>query len=106
MSFNKDVYDLVRLIPEGRVTAYGAIAKCLGDARASRRVGWALNSSFTEIPEVPAHRVVNRNGMLSGAMHFPSDRPMAEQLENEGVKVKDGQVIEFDRVFWDPMTEL
>ena len=109
MSFNKDVYDVVRLIPHGRVTAYGAIAKYLGDARASRRVGWALNSSFTEIPEipeVPAHRVVNRNGMLSGAMHFPPDRPMAEQLAKEGVKVKDGQVVEFDRVFWDPMTEL
>ena len=106
MSFNKDVYDVVRLIPHGRVTAYGAIAKYLGDARASRRVGWALNSSFTEIPKVPAHRVVNRNGILSGAIHFPPDCSMSEQLENEGVKVKDGQVVEFDRVFWDPMTEL
>ena len=106
MSFNDDVYDVVRLIPFGRVTAYGAIAKYLGDNRASRRVGWALNSSFHVEPEVPAHRVVNRNGMLSGAMHFPPDRPMAQMLKDECVDVKDGQVVEFDRVFWDPMTEL
>ena len=106
MSFNEDVYDVVRLIPHGRVTAYGAIAKYLGDARASRRIGWALNSSFAVTPDVPAHRVVNRNGMLSGAMHFPPEIPIADMLENEGVKVKDGQVVDFDRVFWDPMTEL
>ena len=106
MSFNDDVYEVVRLIPHGRVTAYGAIAKYLGDSRASRRIGWALNSSFAVEPEVPAHRVVNRNGMLSGAMHFPPETPMADLLEKEGVKVKDGQVVEFDRLFWDPMTEL
>lgn len=106
MSFNDDVYEVVRLIPHGRVTAYGAIAKYLGDARASRRIGWVLNSSFAVEPEVPAHRVVNRNGMLSGAMYFPPETPMADLLEKEGVKVKDGQVVEFDRVFWDPMTEL
>ena len=73
LSFNDDVYEVVRLIPHGRVTAYGAIAKYLGDARASRRIGWALNSSFAVEPEVPAHRVVNRNGMLSGEMHFSRD---------------------------------
>ena len=106
MSFNDDVYDVVRLIPYGRVTTYGAIAKYLGDNRASRRVGLALNSSFHVEPEVPAHRVVNRNGMLSGAMYFPPDRPMAQMLKDEGVDVKDGQVVEFDRVFLDPMTEL
>jgi len=106
MSFNEDVFEVVRLIPHGRVTAYGAIARYLGDTRASRRVGWELNSSFTIEPEVPAHRVVNRNGMLSGAMHFPPDKPMAELLKMEGVGVIDGQVVEFDRVFWGPMTEL
>ena len=106
MSFNEDVYDVVRLIPHGKVTAYGAIARFLGDTRASRRVGWALNSSFGVEPEVPAHRVVNRNGMLSGAMHFPPEKPMAEKLEMEGIEVKDGQVVNFDAVFWDTMTEL
>ena len=106
MSFNDDVYEVVRLIPSGRVTAYGAIARYLGDARASRRVGWALNSSFTVEPSVPAHRVVNRNGLLSGAMHFPPATPMAEMLEKEGVKIKDGQVVEFNQLFWDPLTEL
>ena len=106
MSFNNDVYDIVRIIPYGRVTTYGALAKYLVDNSASRRVGWALNSSFRVEPEVPAHRVVNRNGMLSGAMHFPPDRPMSKMLIEEGVDVKDGQVVEFDRVFWDPMTEL
>lgn len=106
MSFNDDVFEVVRLIPKGRVTAYGAIAKYLGDVRASRRIGWALNSSFTVEPRVPAHRVVNRNGMLSGAMHFPPEMPMAELLEKEGVKVKDGQVVEFNLLFWDPLTEL
>ena len=71
MRFNEDIYAVVRLIPYGRVTAYGAIARYLGYTRASRRVGWAINSSFSIETEVPAHRVVNRNGMLSGAMHFP-----------------------------------
>ena len=106
MSFNDNVYEVVILIPYGRVTTYGAIAKYLGDARAIRRIGWALNSSFAVEPKVPAYRVVNRNGMLSGAMHFPPETPMADLLEQEDVKVKDGQVVEFDRVFWDPMTEL
>ena len=106
MSFNDEVYEVVRLIPHGRVTAYGAIAKYFGDTRASRRIGWALNSSFAVEPKVPAHRVVNRNGMLSGAMHFPLEKPIAEMLEKEGVGVKDGQVVDFDVVFWEPMTEL
>jgi len=106
MSFNEDVFEVVRNIPSGRVTSYGAIAKYLGDARASRRVGWALNKSFTISPPVPAHRVVNRLGMLSGALHFPPQRSIAEELEKEGVNVKDGQVVNFVRHFWDPMTEL
>ena len=74
-SFERDVYDVVRAIPKGRVTSYGAIAKLLGAARASRRVGWVLNKSFGAQPPVPAHRVVNRLGMLTGAIHFPSDQP-------------------------------
>jgi|TARA_B110000196_G_C20514354_1_gene372712 methylated-DNA-protein-cysteine methyltransferase-like protein len=106
MGFNEDVFEVVRNIPIGRVTSYGAIAKCIGDARASRRVGWALNKSFTVSPTVPAHRVVNRLGMLSGALHFPPQMSMADELANEGVNVKDGQVVAFDRHFWDPMTEL
>ena len=104
--FNTDVFDVTRVIPPGRVTAYGAIARYLGDARASRRVGWALNKSFNLEPNVPAHRVVNRLGMLSGALHFSSDNPMENELKKEGVLVKDGQVVDFDKVFWDPMTEL
>tara|TARA_B100000767_G_C19745523_1_gene528304 strand:- start:502 stop:822 length:321 start_codon:yes stop_codon:yes gene_type:complete len=106
MGFNEDVFDVVRNIPDGRVTSYGAIAKCLGDVRSSRRVGWALNQSFKVSPLVPAHRVVNRLGMLSGAIHFPPQRSMEDELAKEGVIVKDGQVVTFDRYFWDPMTEL
>ena len=100
--FKQAVYDLTRLIPKGRVSTYGAIARCIGAAGASRRVGWALNQSFGEIPPVPAHRVVNRLGLLSGAAHFPEEAPMAEQLRAEGVEVVDNQVVEFDGVFWDP----
>jgi methylated-DNA-protein-cysteine methyltransferase-like protein len=106
MSFNKDVFEVVRLIPKGSVTSYGAIAKYLGDSRASRRIGWALNKSFTVTPDVPAHRVVNRLGVLSGALHFPPERSMADELRIEGIKVIEGQVVEFDKCFWDPMTEL
>ena len=105
-SFEQDVYDVVRAIPPGRVTSYGAIAKVLGSARASRRVGWVLNKSFGAEPPVPAHRVVNRLGALSGAIHFPADRPMAAQLRAEGVEVKNDTVVDFERVFWDPMREL
>jgi methylated-DNA-protein-cysteine methyltransferase-like protein len=105
-SFEQDVYDVVRAVPEGRVTSYGAIAKVLGSARASRRVGWVLNKSFGAEPPVPAHRVVNRLGMLSGAIHFPADRPMAAQLEAEGVRIENDTVVDFERVFWDPMREL
>ena len=106
MSFNEDVFEVVRNIPSGRVTSYGAIAKYFGDYRASRRVGWALNKSFLVSPPVPAHRVVNRLGMLSGALHFPPQKSMAEELEKEGIKIKDAQVVAFVRHFWDPMTEL
>ena len=105
-SFERDVYDVVRTIPKGRVTSYGAIAKVLGAARASRRVGWVLNKSFGAQPPVPAHRVVNRLGMLTGAIHFPSDQPMAAQLQAEGVVIENDKVVDFETRFWDPMTEL
>ena len=100
--FKQAVYDLTRLVPRGRVTTYGAIARCIGAKGASRRVGWALNQSFGMIPPVPAHRVVNRLGLLSGAVHFPPEAPMAEQLRAEGVEIVDDQVVGFDGVFWDP----
>ena len=103
--FFQRVYHVVKRIPYGKVTTYGLIAKYLGSSSSARTVGWALNASHND-SSIPAHRVVNRNGMLSGAMHFPPETPMADMLENEGVKVKDGQVVDFDRVFWDPMTEL
>ena len=100
--FKQAVYDLTRLIPKGRVSTYGAIARCIGAAGASRRVGWALNQCFGETPTVPAHRVVNRLGLLTGAVYFPAEAPMAEQLRAEGVEVVDDQVVGFDGVFWDP----
>ena len=105
-SFERDVYDVVRAIPKGRVTSYGAIAKVLGAARASRRVEWVLNKSFGAQPPLPAHRVVNRLGMLTGAIHFPSDQPMAAQLQAEGVVIENDKVMDFETRFWDPMTEL
>jgi len=104
--FFRDVWDVVRLIPEGRVTSYGAIAKYLGSARSSRMVGWAMNASHSSPEPVPAHRVVNRIGMLSGKAHFPDPDRMAELLEEEGTKVVDDRVVEFKTRFWDPMTEL
>ena len=103
--FKQAVYDLTRLIPPGRVTSYGAIARCIGATGASRRVGWALNQSFGVVPPVPAHRVVNRNGQLSGAAHFPEEAPMAAQLAEAGVEGVDLQIVGFDGVFWDPWND-
>ena len=100
--FNK-VYDLVRQIPEGKVTSYGAIAKALGTARSARMVGWAMNASHG-LEDVPAHRVVNRKGMLSGKHHFDGTNLMQQLLENEGIKIEDNQIIEFEKVFWEPNT--
>lgn len=94
-----------RKIPEGRVTSYGAIAKYLGAARSARMVGWAMNSS-KNLEDVPAHRVVNRNGMLTGKSHFGGTNAMQQLLESEGVPVKDLQIQNFQKYFWDPMTEL
>jgi len=104
--FFERVYDVVRQIPGGRITNYGAIARYLGSGGSARMVGWALNSSHQRNPHVPAHRVVNRNGLLTGKIHFGSSSVMQELLENEGVKVVDDCVIEFDQLFWDPMKEL
>jgi methylated-DNA-protein-cysteine methyltransferase-like protein len=100
--FFEDVYDVVRQIPKGRVTSYGAIASFLGSARSARMVGWAMNSSFGLLPEVPAHRVVNRNGELSGRLHFKTPFLMQEMLEAEGIEVADNAIIDFDKHFWNP----
>ncbi len=104
--FFKDVYQVVELIPDGRVTSYGAIAKYLGAARSSRVVGWALNSSFNSSVKIPAHRVVNRLGMLSGKTHFPTPTEMEERLEAEGHQIVNDQIVNFKNVFWDPAVEL
>ncbi|SNS96516.1 methylated-DNA-protein-cysteine methyltransferase related protein [Ekhidna lutea] len=104
-SFFQDVYEVAKLIPKGRVTSYGAIAKYLGVARSARVVGWAMNGAST-LDDVPAHRVVNRIGVLSGKNHFQTPTRMEELLEKEGVKVKNDQILDFEKHFWDPMTEL
>lgn len=104
--FFADVMDVVRQIPRGRVTSYGVIAKYLGAARSSRMVGFCMNNAHAVKPKVPAHRVVNRNGLLTGKHHFGSPTAMEDLLKKEGVKVKDDQVVEFARKFWDPAVEL
>ncbi len=103
--FFADVYDVVRLIPKGRVTSYGAIARYLGTPRSSRVVGWAMNGAGV-YPDVPAHRVVNRNGLLSGKMHFATPTMMEELLKNEGIEVKDDKILNFKSHYWDPNKEL
>lgn len=100
-NFFERVYEIVRQIPEGKVTSYGAIAKALGMARSARMVGWAMNASHN-MEDVPAHRVVNRLGMLSGKHHFEGTNLMQQLLENEGIKVVDNQIIDFKLHFWDP----
>ena len=104
-NFYDDVYQVVRLIPKGRVTSYGAIAEYLGTKGSSRMVGYAMGASGTAQPPVPAHRVVNRNGLLSGKIHFGGDT-MEQLLESEGVSVEDNQVQNFKQLFWNPSTEL
>ena len=103
--FNR-VHEVVRLIPRGRVTSYGAIARYLGSPGAARMVGWAMNQSHTCQEYVPAHRVVNRNGLLSGKHHFDGQNLMQELLENEGAHVKENRVLNFTEIFWDPVLEL
>jgi methylated-DNA-protein-cysteine methyltransferase-like protein len=104
-SFFELVYEVARQIPKGRVTSYGAIANCLGTKLSARMVGWALNGAGHAKPKVPAHRVVNRNGMLSGKHHFGGDK-MEKLLKKEGIKVKNDTVINFDKLFWDPAEQL
>jgi methylated-DNA-protein-cysteine methyltransferase-like protein len=104
--FYTQVYEIVRLIPFGKVTTYAAIAKALGSAKSSRLVGIAMNHSHDVLPSVPAHRVVNRNGLLTGKHHFTRDISMQELLESEGILVKDNQVQNFQAILWDPMKEL
>lgn len=105
-SFFELVFDVARQIPRGRVTSYGAIAAALGTKSSSRMVGWAMNLAGSARPKVPAHRVVNRNGLLSGKHHFATPTKMQELLEKEGIKVKDDTVVSFKQLFWDPATEL
>ncbi|WP_158728594.1 MULTISPECIES: MGMT family protein [unclassified Flavobacterium] len=102
-NFFERVYDIVRQIPHGKVTSYGAIAKALGAARSARMVGWAMNASHT-LEDVPAHRVVNRNGLLTGKMHFDGTNLMQQLLENEGIVVLDNQIVDFKNHFWQPET--
>jgi methylated-DNA-protein-cysteine methyltransferase-like protein len=104
--FFERVYDVVRLIPVGRVTTYGAIARFTGSPGASRMVGWAMNASHLCPDFIPAHRVVNRNGLLTGKHHFRHPGLMQELLESEGVVVEDDRVMNFQQVFWDPYKEL
>ena len=104
--FFDKVYDVTCLIPEGRVTNYGAIARYLGSPQSSRMVGWALNNCHNLKRFIPAHRVVNRNGELSGKQYFGGINTMQQLLESEGVKVVDDVVVDFDRLFWDPTNEL
>jgi methylated-DNA-protein-cysteine methyltransferase related protein len=101
-SFFEKVYEVARKIPFGRVTSYGAIAKHLGSARSARMVGWAMNNSSLAHPTVPAHRVLNRNGMLTGKHHFGSPTMMEQLLANEGIRVEDDCVVDFEKVFWEP----
>ena len=105
MDFN-DIYDVVRLIPKGRVTSYGAIASYLGSKGGARMVGWAMNASHVADPPVPAQRVVNRNGMLTGKHHFATPTLMQELLEKEGVEVSKDKVVHYQQLFWDPEKEL
>ena len=98
--------DVVRQIPRGRVTSYGAIARYLGAARSARIVGYCMNNSHTVRPPVPAHRVVNSSGLLTGKHHFGPEDHMRKLLEKEGVQVKNDQVVEFGKKFWDPSQEL
>lgn len=103
--FFERVFDIVQLIPLGRVTSYGAIAKALGTPLSSRMVGWAMNASHTR-QGIPAHRVVNRNGLLTGKMHFSDPDEMENRLKAEGVDVKKDKVVRFEELFWDPMKEI
>ncbi len=105
-SFFEDVYAVVRQIPKGRVTSYGAIANYLGTKLSARMVGWAMNAAHSTKPKVPAHRVVNRNGMLSGKAHFATPDLMEELLSKEKIKVESDTIVDFEKLYWDPYKEL
>ncbi|SFC51724.1 methylated-DNA-protein-cysteine methyltransferase related protein [Flexibacter flexilis DSM 6793] len=103
--FFSQVYEVVKLIPHGRVTSYGAIARYLGNGLSARMVGWAMNAAHT-LPDVPAHRVVNTKGLLTGKAHFATPDLMQQLLEKEGIIVKNEAVQDFEKVYWNPVTEL
>lgn len=105
-SFFELVYQVARMIPKGKVTSYGAIATVLGTKLSARMVGWAMNGAGSAKPKVPAHRVVNRNGMLSGKHHFSTPTRMQELLEKEGIRVKNDVIVDFQKHFWDPAAAL
>lgn len=105
-SFFELVFDIARQIPRGRVTSYGAIAACLGTKLSARMVGWAMRGAHNKEDKIPAHRVVNRNGMLTGKHHFETYTQMQELLEEEGVKVTNDTIVDFKKIFWNPSEEL
>lgn len=105
-TFFEDVWAVARQIPKGRVTSYGAIANYLGAKMSARMVGWAMNAVNNIKPKVPAHRVVNRNGILSAKMHFGTPTRMQELLEKEGIKIENDTIVDFEKYFWNPLTEL
>ena len=105
-SFFELVYEVARQIPKGKVTSYGAIAACLGARSSARMVGWAMNGAGRVKPKVPAHRVVNRVGLLSGKHHFTPPGNMEKLLRKEGIKVKNDKIVDFDKYYWDPVKEL
>ncbi len=100
------VYEITRQIPYGRITSYGAIAQCIGSPQAARMVGWALNKCKYSDDFIPAHRVVNRKGLLTGQKHFGGSNIMQQLLENEGITIEENKIIDFDKLFWNPNTEL
>lgn len=104
--FFKQVWQVVELVPSGRVTSYGAIAKYLGAAKSARMVGWAMNASHASEVQIPAHRVLNRNGVLTGKNFFENPFHMQELLEQEGVEINKDQVVQWKELFWDPAAEL
>lgn len=102
ISFFEKVYEVVKLIPHGRVTSYGAIAEYLGTRGSARMVGWAMNASHNNLENIPAHRVANRKGLLTGKHHFGTPDLMRQLLESEGIVIEDDQIIDFEKVFWNP----
>ena len=104
--FFSKVFEVTKCIPYGRITSYGAIARYLGSGRSARMVGWALNTSHTNREFIPAHRVVNRRGLLTGKHHFGNSTTMAQLLENEGIIIENDRIINFEEKFWDPGKEL